>query len=169
MVKNKVVKINPKNTNDNNCYQYAITAALNYQNVDPHPERISNLKPFINNYNWKNIEFPTHLKDWRKFERNNKAIALNVLYVPYNAKQEDNEDEDKNGYDCMKEIRLKSENERKYYRGKDCMKMFYNGLKEQFNKINNYEMKAMIPLTNEEKESYESQEICHICDKNFLY
>ena len=26
-------------------------------------------------------------------------------------------------------------------------------------------MKAMIPLTNEEKESYENQEICHICEK----
>ena len=61
----------------------------------------------------------------------------------------------------------KSENERKYYRGKDCMKMFCNDLKEQVNKIINYEMKAMIPLTNEEKESYENQEICHICEKEF--
>ena len=31
------------------------------------------------------------------------------------------------------------------------MKMFCNGLKEQVNKIISYEMKAMIPLTNEEK------------------
>ena len=61
----------------------------------------------------------------------------------------------------------KSENERKYYRGKDCMKMFCNDLKEQVNKIINYEMKAMIPLTNEEKESYENQEIFHICEKEF--
>ena len=51
----------------------------------------------------------------------------------------------------------KSENERKYYRGKDCMKMFCDDLKEQVNKIVNYEMKEMIPLTNEEKESYENQ------------
>ena len=27
------------------------------------------------------------MKDWRKFEYNNKAIALNILYVPYNTKQ----------------------------------------------------------------------------------
>ena len=46
-----------------------------------------NLKPFINNYNWKDIEFPSHSKDWRKFEQNNKTIALNILYVPYNTKQ----------------------------------------------------------------------------------
>ena len=86
-IKNKGVTINPKNTKDNNCFQYAITAALNYQNIDHHPERISKLRPFINNYNWKDIEFPSHSKDWRKFEQNNKTIALNILYVPYNTKQ----------------------------------------------------------------------------------
>ena len=61
----------------------------------------------------------------------------------------------------------KSGNERKYYRGKDCMKMFCNDLKEQANKIVNYEMKEMIPLTTEEEESYENQEICYICQKKF--
>ena len=34
-------------------------------------------------------------------------------------------------------------------------------------KIINCEKKEMIPLTNEEKESYENQEICHICKKEF--
>ena len=48
-IKNKGVTINPKNTKDNNCFQYAITSALNYQNTDHHPERNSKLKPFINN------------------------------------------------------------------------------------------------------------------------
>ena len=85
-IKNKGVTINPKNTKDNNCFQYAITAALNYQNIGSHPERISKLKPFINNYNWKDIEYPSHSKDWRKFECN-KTITLNILYVPYNTKQ----------------------------------------------------------------------------------
>ena len=86
-MKIKKVTINPKNTKDNNCFQYAITAALNHQNISHHPERISNLKPFINDYNWKDTEFPSHSKDWRKFEQNNKTIALNILYVPYNTKQ----------------------------------------------------------------------------------
>ena len=84
---NKRVTMNPENTKDNKCFQYAIIAALNYQNIDHHPERISKLKPFINKYNWKDIEFPSHLRDWRKFECNNKTIALNILYVPYNTKQ----------------------------------------------------------------------------------
>ena len=58
------------------CFQYAITAALNHQNIDRHPERISNLKPFINNYKWKDKEFPSHSKDWKKFEQSNVTIAL---------------------------------------------------------------------------------------------
>ena len=48
---NKGVTINTKNTKNNNCFQYAITAALNYHNIDHHPERISKLGPFINKYN----------------------------------------------------------------------------------------------------------------------
>ena len=42
-IKNKKVTMNPKNTKDNNCFQYAITAALNHQNIGHHLERISKL------------------------------------------------------------------------------------------------------------------------------
>ena len=41
-LRNKGVTINPKN-NDDNCFQYAITVALNHQNIENHPERISNI------------------------------------------------------------------------------------------------------------------------------
>ena len=37
-LKNKRATINPKN--DDNCFQYAITVALNHQNIENHPERI---------------------------------------------------------------------------------------------------------------------------------
>ena len=86
-IKNKRVTINPKNTKDSNCVQYTITTGLNHQNIDHHPERISKLEPFINSYNWKDIVFPSQSKDWRKVEQNNKKIALNILYVPYNTKE----------------------------------------------------------------------------------
>ena len=69
------------------CFQYAITAALNHKNIKDHQERISKLEPFVNNHNWKDIEFPSHSKEWRKFECNNNAIALNILDVPYNTKE----------------------------------------------------------------------------------
>ena len=50
------------------------------------PQRIPKLKPYINNYNWKVIKFPAVPEEWNKIERNQKAIALNILYVKYNAK-----------------------------------------------------------------------------------
>ena len=39
-------------------------------------------------------------------------------------------------------------------------------LRDQVMKIINYEKKEMIPLTNEEKEPYEKQKVCYICEKN---
>ena len=72
--------------NGNNGFQNALDDALNYQTIETHPERISKLKPYINKYNWEGIEFPAGPKDWKKIDQNNKTIALNILYVPYNAK-----------------------------------------------------------------------------------
>ena len=80
-LKNKKATINPKN-NDDNCFQYALTVALNHKQIKNHPERISNLKPFIDQYNWKGINFPSHKEDWKKFESNNKSIGLHILFVP---------------------------------------------------------------------------------------
>ena len=85
-LKNKKATINPKN-NDDNCFQYALTVALNHQNIEKNLQRISKIKPFIDQYNWKEIDFPSHSKDWKKFEQNNKTIALNILFVPYNTKK----------------------------------------------------------------------------------
>ena len=61
----------------------------------------------------------------------------------------------------------KSKNKPNYYRGKDCMKRFCDDLKELVTRITNYEMKPMDPLTEEQKESYKNQELCHICEKEF--
>ena len=85
-VLNKRATINPKNE-DNKCFKYSITVALNHQNIENHPERISNIKTFINQYNWKDIGFPPGIKDWKKFERNNETIALNILFVPHGEKE----------------------------------------------------------------------------------
>ena len=83
-LKNKKSTINPKN-NDNKCFQYAIT--LNYDKIDRNPQMISKIKPFIDNYNWKDIDFPSRRKDWNKFELNNNNIALNILYIAFNTKK----------------------------------------------------------------------------------
>ena len=44
------------------------------------------MRPFIDQYNWKDIDFPPTNKDWNKFELNNK-VALNILYIPHNTKK----------------------------------------------------------------------------------
>ena len=78
-LKNKKVTINRKN-NDDKCLQYVLTVALIYKQIKSHPERITKIEPFIDQYNWKEIDFPIHSKDWKKFGSNNKSIALNILY-----------------------------------------------------------------------------------------
>ena len=84
-LKNKKSTINSKN-NYYKCFQYAITLALNLDKFNNHPERISKIKLFIEEYNWKDIDFPSTSKDWKKFELNNE-VAVNILYVPHNTKK----------------------------------------------------------------------------------
>ena len=45
------------------------------------------MKPFVDQYNWKKISFPSNKKDWKKFELNNKSIALNILFVSHNSEE----------------------------------------------------------------------------------
>ena len=85
-IKDKKSTTNSKN-NDYKCFQYAVTIALNRDKINKHPQRISEIKPFIDQYNWNNIDFPSTSKDWKKLELNNKSSALNILYVPYNSRK----------------------------------------------------------------------------------
>ena len=84
-LKDKKSTINPKN-NDDKCFQYAVTLALNLDKIKKDPQRVSKIKPFIEEYNWEDIDFPSTSRDWKKIECNNE-VALNILYVPYNTKK----------------------------------------------------------------------------------
>ena len=64
-LKDKKSTINPKN-NDHKCFQYAVTFALNLDKIKKDPQRISKIKPFIKQYNWKEIDFPATSKDSKK-------------------------------------------------------------------------------------------------------
>ena len=52
-IKNKKATINPINKKDTKCFQYAVTVAWNYEeiNKDP-PQRITKIKHFINKHKW---------------------------------------------------------------------------------------------------------------------
>ena len=83
---NKKAIINPKNTKCECCFAYSIIVALNHQNIKNHPERIANLAPFKDKYNFIDINFSAGIKDWEIFEKNNETIALNILQAPHNEK-----------------------------------------------------------------------------------
>ena len=85
-IKDKKSTINPKN-NDYKYFQYAVTVALNRDKINKDPQRVSKIKPFIDQYNWNDIDFPFTGKDWKKFESNNESVALNILYVPHKTRK----------------------------------------------------------------------------------
>ena len=78
IVKKKVI-INPKNT-DERCFEWSDTAGLHYMDIKSNPECISNLRKYVDNYDWSGLEFPLSIKGISKFEKQNDVI-VNVLCV----------------------------------------------------------------------------------------
>ena len=137
-LKDKKSTINPKN-NDDKCFQYAVTLALNLDKIKKDQQRVSKIKPVIEKYNWEDIDFPSTGKDWKKFECNNDMYSI-FTHCSFD----------------------KSKNKLNYYRGKDCMKKFSKDLREHVSKIIDYEKKKMIPLTTQEKVYHNKQKICYM-------
>ena len=80
-IKNKEATINPVNRKDNKYFQYAVTVTLNYEEIEKDPETTTKFKPFINKYNQDGTKYPSQKEDWKKFEKNNVTIALNVFQM----------------------------------------------------------------------------------------
>ena len=75
MVKNKKAVINPKNENDDECLRWSIICALNYNKIMK--KELENISKKIKH---EDKDFSLHKRDWKKFEHNNKSIALNILF-----------------------------------------------------------------------------------------
>ena len=54
---------------------------LNFDEIEKHPQRVSNIKLLINKYNWDGIKYSSNIDDWKTFDKNNLKIDLNVLYT----------------------------------------------------------------------------------------
>ena len=80
-IKSKKTTINIVNKKENKCFQYAITVVFNHEETKKDPQRITEIKPFINKCNWGGMNFPSEKDDWKKFEKNNVTIAVNALYA----------------------------------------------------------------------------------------
>ena len=85
-VSNKKCTFNPQNKKDNKCFIYAIVLALIYHKIDNNHQRISNIIPYVANYNCNEIDFFTGPKEYNAFEKYNDNIALNLFYIPHNEK-----------------------------------------------------------------------------------
>ena len=81
LLKIKKATINTINKKDNKCFLYAVTVALNYEEIKKDSRIITKIKPFINRYNWEGINFPSEKDDWKIFEKNNVTIVLNFLHA----------------------------------------------------------------------------------------
>ena len=81
--------INPKN-NDMECFKWSVIAATKWEEIGDHPERISKLKRYEDDFDWDNVKFPVSFRDINRFESGNE-IAINVLSY-----------EDKEIYICRK-------------------------------------------------------------------
>ena len=46
-------------TNEDNCFQNALNDSLDDERIKKDRQRISKLKPYISQYNWKDIKFPS--------------------------------------------------------------------------------------------------------------
>ena len=86
-INDKKNTINPKNNQDDMCFKYMATVALNLENIGKHLETIIRIRPFMYQYSWKETDFSTKSKDWKKFEIDNKIIAINVLFSKENREE----------------------------------------------------------------------------------
>ena len=75
---NRRAVINLKNENDDKCFKWAVIAALHYVDIKSHPEHISNLRKYVDNYDWS--KFPLSVKGISEFEKKNDVI-VNIISV----------------------------------------------------------------------------------------
>ena len=69
------------NKKDNINFQYVLTVVLNHEQTGKKAERITKVKPFINKYKLEGRKFVSEKDDYKKTEKNNITIALNVSYA----------------------------------------------------------------------------------------
>ena len=71
--------INPHNK-DLECFKWAVVAAIMWEEINSHLERITKLKRFETDFDWTGVGFPVSFTTIKRFESQNK-ISINVLAV----------------------------------------------------------------------------------------
>ena len=78
-IKNKIVTTNSINKKDSEYFHYANKVTLNHEEIGKHSQRITKIKPVIDQYNSERIHYPSKKKN--KMIRKKLTIAPNVLYA----------------------------------------------------------------------------------------
>ena len=82
IIKKKNAIINIKNEDDK-CFLWSVLRYLHPKEI--HGERLSDLKKYENDLNFKQIEFPVKVKDITKFEKQNPDLpGINVFLMKEN-------------------------------------------------------------------------------------
>ena len=102
--------INPKNS-DMECFKWAVIAAMKWKDISDHPERISKLKRYEDDFDWSGVKFPASTRDIKRFESRNE-ITINILaferkkvYICRRGKE----------YDRVANLMLITEDNKKHY------------------------------------------------------
>ena len=139
-------------------------------------------KKICENNDYCNIEMPSPNKNIIKYNQGDKSLKLSfIIYADLECLLkkigtcQNNPDLSSttkinqhipSGYSIYTSCSFdKSINKLSYYRGEDCMRRFCKDLKDHATKIIDFKKKIMIPLTKEEEDNYNKENICHICKK----
>ena len=79
---NKRATINPKNENNDECWQWLTISPLNYNEITK--KEFENIFKKIRH---GDKDFSSHQRDWKNFEQNNEWIAINVLFASQNSEE----------------------------------------------------------------------------------
>ena len=117
-----------------------LTVALNHEQIKIHTERISKIKPFFDQYNWKEINFLSHKKNWNECEKNIKTIALSILYVLYNNEEIRHTYKSKYNLKCKNQVILLmiTEGKRWHYLALKSVPALFRGI------TSNHNIKSML-------------------------
>ena len=81
-IKSKKAIINLK-YNEDKCFRYTISVALNHEKIKKDLQKIRKFWSFIKQFEWKGITFPSRATNCKKFKTNYNLIALNVWLIPH--------------------------------------------------------------------------------------
>ena len=79
-LKSKATTIKPKN-NDDMCFTYVVTVALNHESIWKHLERISKIRHYIDQYDRKDINFVKDQKTRKSFMQTTKQSLLCSVFI----------------------------------------------------------------------------------------